>query len=149
MACGNDVFWNKLCIAMEIIHFLEDDRFSGAPWGIAVENWHLLSEVLEPLFASNTREHWLEFLNENDIPCGSVETREWFKNHPQVQYNKMLLELEDPLLGRTVQPGPPIFMSKSSAKVQGPAPIPGQHNDEFKNPKKQYITPKVNTRLTH
>ena len=148
MACGNDVFWNKLCIAMEIFHFLEDDRFSAAPWGIAAENWHLLSEVLEPIFASNTRDHWLKFLNENDIPCGPAETREWFKSHPQVEYNKVLLEIEDPVLGPTIQPGPPIFMSKSPAEVCGPAPTIGKHNEEIKKSLQSVSLPK-GTSKTH
>ena len=72
-----------MCIALEQYEFLEDERFTNAPWGISMDDWHVISEVLEPLFGSNTREHWLKVLRDGDVPCGPAETREWFKNHPQ------------------------------------------------------------------
>ena len=125
MACGNNVFWNKMCIALEQYEFLEDERFTNAPWGISMDDWHVISEVLEPLFGSNTREHWLKVLRDGDVPCGPAETREWFKNHPQAIYNGMMTTVEDPILGLTEQPGPPIEMSESVPAIQGPAPIPG------------------------
>ena len=125
MACGNNVFWNKMCIALEQYEFLEDERFTNAPWGISMDDWHVISEVLEPLFGSNTREHWLKVLRDGDVPCGPAETREWFKNHPQAIYNRMMTTVEDPILGLTEQPGPPIEMSESVPAIQGPAPIPG------------------------
>jgi len=128
MACGNNVFWNKMCIALEQYEFLEDERFTNAPWGISMDDWHVISEVLEPLFASNTREHWLKVLHDGDVPCGPAETREWFKNHPQAIYNGMMATVEDPILGLTEQPGPPIEMSESVPAIQGPAPIPGSTN---------------------
>ena len=128
MACGNNVFWNKMCIALEQYEFLEDERFTNAPWGISMDDWHVISEVLEPLFGSNTREHWLKVLRDGDVPCGPAETREWFKNHPQAIYNGMMTTVEDPLLGLTEQPGPPIEMSESVPAIQGPAPIPGSTN---------------------
>ena len=125
MACGTNVFWNKMCITLEQYEFLEDKRFLNAPWGISMDDWHVISEVLEPLFASNTRDHWLKVLRDGDVPCGPAETREWFRNHPQAIYNGMMVTIEDPILGTTEQPAPPIEMSESAPKIQGPAPIPG------------------------
>ena len=128
MACGNDVFWNKMCIALEQYEFLEDERFANAPWGISMDDWHVISEVLEPLFASNTRDHWLKILRDGDVPCGPAETRRWFRNHPQAIYNGMMTTIDDPVLGLTEQPSPPIEMSESVPEIQGPAPIPGSTN---------------------
>lgn len=128
MACGNNVFWNKLCIALDLYELLEDERFAAAPWGISIDDWPVLSNILEPMFESNTQKYWLTVLQNNDVPCGPAETREWFSNHPQVLHNRMLVEVDDPLLGKTIQPSPPIFMSASPPKIQGPAPIPGEHS---------------------
>ncbi len=148
MACGNNVFWNKLCIGLELYELIDDERFANAPWGIALENWDALSDILEPIFASNTREHWLKILRENDIPCGPAETREWYKSHPQVLYNQNLLEIEDPKLGKTVQPAPPIKMYKSPAKPQGAAPLFGEHN-QILNELKPINKSAKNIKLSH
>ena len=121
-------FWNKLCIALELYELIDDERFANAPWGIALERWDDLSNILEPIFASNTREHWVNHLRENDNPCGPAETREWYKSHPQVIYNQNLLEIEDPKLGKTIQPAPPVKMYKTPAEPQGAAPLFGEHN---------------------
>ncbi len=133
VACGNDVFWNKLCMALNLYELLEDERFSAAPWGISIDDWPVLSDILEPKFKSNTLKYWLNLLRDNDVPCGPAETRKWFSNHPQVLHNKMLVEVDDPLLGKTIQPSPPIFMSASPPDIQGPAPIQGEHGKSIRH----------------
>ena len=128
VACGNNVFWNKLCIALECFDLLEDPRFSEAPWNIPAEHWTDLAEILEPIFSSNSREHWLKILRENDVPCAPAETREWFSQHPQVIHNQMLQEIEDPELGTTIQVSPPLKFSVSKSPKPKPARSAGENN---------------------
>jgi len=150
MACGNNVFWNKLCIALELYDLLDDERFANAPWGIPMEHWDELSDLIEPKFASNTREYWLKLLTENDIPCGPAETRKWFETHPQVIHNQMLLDINDPILGQTRQPAPPIRFTESNSNAQGAAPLPGDDNNILKTliPKSTSIKKTMNP-LSH
>ena len=131
VACGNNVFWNKLCIALECFDLLEDVRFLEAPWNIPSEHWSDLAEILEPIFDSNSREHWLNILRENAVPCAPAETREWFSQHPQVIYNEMLQKIEDPELGLTTQVSPPLKFSVSKSPKPGPARYPGEDNFLF------------------
>jgi len=139
VACGNNVFWNKFCIALDVIHLLEDSRFAGAPWNIPIEYWEPLSNILEPIFRSKKSDYWLELLRAHDIPCAPIEDRKSFSTHPQVIHNKMLVEVDDPVLGKTTQPAPPIIFSKSPSRIQSPAPQLGQHNrckfEKFAQPK--------------
>ena len=128
VACGNNVFWNKLCMALECFDLLEDVRFLEAPWNIPSEHWSALAEVLEPIFASNSRDHWLNILRENDVPCAPAETREWFSQHPQVIHNEMLQKIEDPELGLTTQVSPPLKFSISKSPKPQPARYPGEDN---------------------
>ena len=128
VACGNNVFWNKLCIALECFDLLEDPRFTEAPWNIPAEHWNDLAEILEPIFSSNSREHWLNILRENDVPCAPAETREWFSQHPQVIHNQMLQTIEDPELGTTTQVSPPLKFSVSTSPKPKPAKSAGENN---------------------
>lgn len=128
VACGNNVFWNKLCIALECFDLLEDRRFTEAPWNIPAEHWNDLAEILEPIFSSNSREHWLNILRENDVPCAPAETREWFSQHPQVIHNQMLQTIEDPELGTTTQVSPPLKFSVSTSPKPKPARSAGENN---------------------
>ena len=133
VACGNNVFWNKLCIALECFDLLEDARFSEAPWNIPAEHWNDLAEILEPIFSSNSREHWLNILRENDVPCAPAETREWFSQHPQVIHNQMLQTIEDPELGTTTQVSPPLKFSVSTSPKPKPARSAGENNSLLQN----------------
>jgi crotonobetainyl-CoA:carnitine CoA-transferase CaiB-like acyl-CoA transferase len=133
LACGNNVFWNKLCIALECFDLLEDERFSEAPWNIPAEYWEDLATILEPIFASNSREYWLNTLRKSDVPCAPAETREWFSRHPQVLYNEMLLQIPDPELGMTTQVSSPVKFSVSKSPVPVSARSPGEDNELFTN----------------
>ena len=130
VACGNNVFWNKFCIALDLIDLLEDERYAGAPWNIPIEHWEFLTKTLEPIFRAKQSSHWLKLLRDNDIPCAPAGDRESFAHHPQVIHNKMLIDIDDPILGKTTQPAPPIKFSKSPARVKAPAPTLGQHNKD-------------------
>jgi len=45
----------------------------------------------------------------------------------QIQHNKFIVEVNDPRYGKIRQVGVPFTMRKTPPKVQGPAPLPGQH----------------------
>jgi crotonobetainyl-CoA:carnitine CoA-transferase CaiB-like acyl-CoA transferase len=43
----------------------------------------------------------------------------------------MVINVDDPDLGRTTQVGLPIHLASTPGAVKGPRPQPGQHNDEI------------------
>ena len=131
LACGNTVFWNKLCIAMGTERLLEDPRFEDAPWNIPMEHRESLSSLLGNAFREKPVAYWLKHLTQHDIPCTAVETREQFALHPQVKHNGILVETDNPLLGRIVQMGLPVNLHETPGGVGGPAPMPGQHTGEI------------------
>ncbi len=51
--------------------------------------------------------------------------------HPQLVANGMVAEIEDPELGRTTQIGVPINLLGTPGGIQGPQPLPGEHNIEI------------------
>ncbi len=130
IACGNNVFFNKLCIALERPELAADDRFSNAPWGILDRaNQDALYQIIAPIIASRPRQYWLEYLQGHDVPCAPVLSRRQYLDDPQVVHNGLRLELEDPELGRVLMAGPPITFCGTPGGVRGPAPRLGEHTE--------------------
>jgi len=129
LACLTPVFWTKLVLALDLVEWLADPRFVGAPVAIPViEDRQEIADRLEALFATQPRRHWLDFLRENDIPAGPVLSREEFLAGPLVMHNRMKVEIDDPEVGRVVQMGVPLTLSETPGAIRGPAPSLGQHN---------------------
>jgi crotonobetainyl-CoA:carnitine CoA-transferase CaiB-like acyl-CoA transferase len=51
--------------------------------------------------------------------------------HPQLVANGMVAEIDDPELGATTQIGVPINLLGTPGAIQGPQPLPGEHNIEI------------------
>ena len=130
IACGNTVFWNKLCIALSMEHLVEDPRFEDAPWNIPIEHrqglWTTIGETLK----QKPRAHWLEYFSVYDVPCAPAEPRERFFDHPQVRHNQIFVEVDDPVLGKTIQMGLPVKFLGSPGAVGTPAPGIGENTGE-------------------
>jgi len=131
LACGNQNFWNKLCIALDRVNLVADPRFENAPWGIAnVEDTLALTDIMAETFRQKPRAYWLGLLREADVPCAPVSRRDEFMEDPQVLHNRMVVDVDDPRLGKTRQMGIPITLTGNPTAVKGPAPLPGQHTRE-------------------
>ncbi len=127
LSCGNNTFFNKLCILLGRPDIAADERYTSAPWGIPPEHYDALADILEPIFASNTVAHWLQILSENDIPCAPVQDRVHYTHHSQVPFDQTFVPVEDAFLGSTLQPGVPVWLHGSPGAVRGPCPTPGRH----------------------
>ncbi len=123
VACGNATFWGKFALAVERPELVSDPRFENAPWGIPAEEWQPLKDILEAIIRTRPRDEWLRILRENDVPCAPVMTRQEFIEHPQVTALAMRREIDDPMLGRTIQSGIPVGLSGTPGEIVGPAPI--------------------------
>jgi crotonobetainyl-CoA:carnitine CoA-transferase CaiB-like acyl-CoA transferase len=73
----------------------------------------------------------LQLLEDADVPRAPVLTREEWARDPQVQHNKSMIEIEDPVLGPTKQMGVPVSLRHSPGAVRGPAPLLGEHDERF------------------
>lgn len=130
IACGNVTFWNKLCLALDRVEWLEDPRFDGAPWNIPLESRDALRDMIAEIIRTKTRAEWLAHLTSNDVPCAPVQTREQFAKHPQVLHNGVLTESNDPVLGRMRAMALPIKMYGTPGAPGAVAPKPGEHTAE-------------------
>lgn len=127
ITCGHEQFWYRLALLLEHPEWISDPRLENAPWGIGPEGRAFITGELARIFATRRRAEWLETLGAEDIPVAAVGSRGDFIEHPQVVANGLRVEIDDPVLGRTLQGAPPIRFHRTPATLPGPAPAPGQH----------------------
>lgn len=133
--CGalTEAFWVKLAVALGLEDCLADDRFRHAPMGIVEMSDRVeLGKRVSEAFRSKPRQEWLRILEEADVPRAPVMSREDWAQDPHVVANGMMVEIDDPVLGRTRQPAPPLTMVNHPGRIGGPAPALGADNGRLK-----------------
>ena len=120
--------WQAFCRAADRRDWLEDPRFQNTAGLVAhaAERLEMMAEVLK----TQTTEYWLEVLDEVDVPCAPVLTRDNVHLNPQVQANGIIVEQEHPVVGLVRQARPAEQMDVTPSAISGPAPTLGQHTEE-------------------
>jgi formyl-CoA transferase len=89
-----------------------------------------LQAMFRRQFASNTRDHWLARLEEQDLLCAPVRDLREALVDPQTLHNRMLME--GPGEGQSCKfIGSPIQMSGAMAGLYRAPPRLGQHTQEI------------------
>ncbi len=120
--------WVAFCEAAEKPEWLEDERFQDTAGLVrhAKERLDMMSAVV----ATRPSAHWLKVLDDADVPCAPVLTRDDVHLHPQVIENGIVVEDEHPVVGRVRQTRPPERMDGTPSEIRRPAPLLGQHTEE-------------------
>jgi crotonobetainyl-CoA:carnitine CoA-transferase CaiB-like acyl-CoA transferase len=113
------------------------DRVTPAATGIELaeplteeESDLVWSELLRQV-ASAPRAEWLARLWKADVAALPVLRPGELFEDDQVAHNGTIIEVDDPVLGRTRQVGPVMAFSRTPASVSRPAPLHGQHTEKI------------------
>jgi crotonobetainyl-CoA:carnitine CoA-transferase CaiB-like acyl-CoA transferase len=123
--CGDGNWFFMATLFMPFYRKAIDALGLGVHWEVLALNPQLALEVLEDIFRSQPRTHWLGLLAEAGVPCAPVGDRTtWFAGEV-VRDAGLRLEFDDPVRGRLAMPGPPARLSATPASVRSlPAPGP-------------------------
>ncbi len=113
-----------------------DDRIPSSADGLDLgvpltdDQQRILETDLPGIFAGASRETWERRLRDIDV-CAveHLAVTEVF-DQPQVIYNRMVITVDDPVLGPVEQVAPPATLTATPASVRGPAPAPGRHGPD-------------------
>jgi crotonobetainyl-CoA:carnitine CoA-transferase CaiB-like acyl-CoA transferase len=105
---------------MEIGDLIQEDRFDLGRGGVTPEDDTELRETLTRIIATKTQAEWSAEFETADVPFAPARVTEEGMQDPQVLHNKMVVSLDDPVLGRVDQMGVPIQMSGTPGRVKGP-----------------------------
>lgn len=113
-----------------LAHVVDDPRMGGQAGLLEARNFDWISGLIADAFRSRDREHWLDRLAAQGIPCGPLEDPDGWLDHPQVAAIGMRAETLDPERGPVTMPGIPVNLTRTPAHAPRPAPALGAHDGD-------------------
>ncbi|MEN4920600.1 CaiB/BaiF CoA-transferase family protein [Achromobacter spanius] len=122
---GNDGQFATLCGMLGKPELARDPRYVTNSQ--RVRNQDSLDPVLDAIFATQPRAHWLAALKQAGVPAGSINTVPEVFEDPQVAHRAMLRRLPHPVAGSVPQVMNPLRFGNSALRADAAPPLLGQH----------------------
>ena len=119
-------FWLALLKAADRMDLAEDQRFKTRD--TRRQNYEALEKELVPVFATKTREEWLQMLEANDVPVVPLYNVAEVLKDPQVRHLDLVEELAHPQAGKLQFIGGPVRYDGLAKEQSTPPPLLGEHS---------------------
>jgi CoA:oxalate CoA-transferase len=129
IALGNDILWKRFCRLIDREDLGDHPRFATNP--LRTRHRKDLEQTLIPEFRKKTRTEWMELLGKADLPHSPANNIKEICEDPHIAYRNMLVEIDQPRVGKMQIVGSPIRLSETPGEVYAPAPLLGQHSEEI------------------
>jgi crotonobetainyl-CoA:carnitine CoA-transferase CaiB-like acyl-CoA transferase len=90
-------------------------------------------KAVQEIFLTKTRDEWFDILRKVDTQVAPVYSFDEVPNDPHIRYRKMIVDVDDPELGKVRQLGIPIKLSRTPGQIRKLAPAPGENTKEILN----------------
>ena len=124
IACAKEHFWRSLCVTLERLDLLEDERFTG--FAARLAHREALVSILVAELARRSASTWVELLGAAGVPCAVVNDVAAALAEPQVVAREALVEIEHPPLGTVRQVASPLRVD-GARRDYGRAPFRDEH----------------------
>lgn len=118
--------WQNFCLMTEMYDWIDDQRFTTLFYRL--QNKELFQERFDNWLMQHTREEIIGLGAEFRVPVTPVPTFEEMPSFPQYKERDFFIEVEQPKMGKVIQPGAPYRLSESPWAIEQPAPLLGEHN---------------------
>ena len=119
---GPGIFEN-LMRALGIDEYFTDPRFAAGVWSLGDVDRRALIDLVDAAYRTRPLAEWVPILDEHDAAYGLFATTQEFMDNPQVRHNGQVVDVDDPLVGRSRQIGPLATLSSLDWRWPGP-PVP-------------------------
>ncbi len=124
-----DSEWQGWSSATEKPELANDPRFKTAAG--RGENIVARLDLMGQELKKRTTAEWLEILDQHEVPCAPVLSREELIDFPQVVANELVIESVHPLIGRIRQARGAARFEQTPTNDLNPAPFLGEHTDQI------------------
>lgn len=123
-------FWEAMMAVLDAEEIAADPRFQTRPQRI--DNYTQIVEVVQPIIATKPRGHWMERLEEHDVPFAPVNSIPEVFEDPQVKHLDTFFEIEHPSEGTVKGIRRPVWLDGGrDDQPLEPPPTLGEHTDEI------------------
>ncbi|WHY59123.1 CaiB/BaiF CoA transferase family protein [Peribacillus simplex] len=128
IAVGNDRQFQRFCSLINAEELPQDERFATANARIIYREE--LIPILQEVILTKTADEWLKVFQENNIPCGPINTLDRVFTDEQVLERQMIQEVDHPTVGIVKLLGSPIKLSDTPVTIERHPPLHGEHTKE-------------------
>ena len=121
--------WEQFCRATGLEDLIDDERFRRPGDRKAREKE--LAELLEATLCREPTGYWLDLLEQAGVVAGPIYDMKQVYDDPQVLARDMVVDLDDPELGRLRHIGVPVKLSATPGSIRHRAPALGEHSEEI------------------
>jgi crotonobetainyl-CoA:carnitine CoA-transferase CaiB-like acyl-CoA transferase len=125
VAVFTDRMWSELCRAIGIPEWGEDPRFNSPQQRMS--HREEIVGALTEIFAREPVAAWQKRLRPAGVPCNPVLAIDQVARDEQVRARDMIVEIDDPEIGKLQMAGVPIKFSDAGGGVRMAPPQLGQH----------------------
>ena len=129
LAVGNDSQFKRFCKLANHDELADDLRFTTNRE--RVRNRAILIPIIEKIMQQRNSEEWLQKLDEENIPCGPINTIDKVFANEQIQHRGMQLKMSHPVAEEISMVANPIQFSKTPNRYDRPPPLLGEHTEEI------------------
>ena len=122
-------YWAVFCKATGQQALLQDSRFTDSHERPG--NYRELIPIFDKVFATKTRDEWMEIFRPHKLMFSAVKTIEEVEHDAQALANGYVTPFDFKDIGKVNIPGYPVQFSHCSAATKSPAPAIGEHTDHI------------------
>jgi CoA:oxalate CoA-transferase len=139
---GNDHLWATFCKEIEREDLIDDPRFETNP--LRNQNKGELIPILSVELEKRTTREWVDIFDVAGLPYAPINNMKEICEDPHIKHRNMLVEIDQPGVGRMKISGSPIYLSETPGEVYAPAPLLGQHSEEVLREVLKYSNEEIN-----
>ena len=128
-AVGNDKLWTLYCELLDRCDLVDHPTFRTNP--LRCDNRKTLIPILEKEMVKKTAQEWCDLFEKHGIPYSPINNLQQICEDPHIAHRKMLVEIDQPLVGKMQICASPLKLSETPGEVYAPAPMLGQHSEEI------------------
>jgi len=80
--------------------------------------------------SKKTAQEWFDTFEKNSIPYSPINTLKQICEDPHIAHRKMLVEIDQPIVGKMKICASPLKLSETPGEVYAPAPMLGEHSEQ-------------------
>ncbi|ALX48983.1 CaiB/BaiF CoA transferase family protein [Lentibacillus amyloliquefaciens] len=127
IAVGNDHQFQRLCNILDKPEYASDGRFKTNP--DRVENREALIPLLQEFLSTEPTAYWQEKFQENNIPCGPIQSIDEVAQDPQLNERDMFINKDHPTAGNIRMIGSPLKLSRTPVNTRHHPPDAGENTE--------------------
>ena len=125
-AIGNDKLWAQYCELLGRRELIDHPKFKTNP--LRCDNRRELIPILQGEMQKKTAQEWFDIFERHAIPYSPINNLKQICEDPHIAHRKMLVEIDQPIVGKMRVCASPLKLSETPGEVYAPAPMLGEHS---------------------